>query len=116
MEFLDHPGAMLAETHGLDDGSRVRLRLTRPTDLPRIAAFLDSEAGSRRFAFYDPRERLAIAATRPGAGGEEIVGLAEVDLDSPEPDVIVADEARRSGLRRLLAQAGAALARQRRHG
>ena len=115
MELLD-PGAMLSATHGLNDGSRVRLRLARPTDPPRIAATLASESRSRRSAFYDPRERLAIAATRPGAGGEEIVGVAEVDLERPEPEVVVADEARRSGVRRLLAHATAALAQQRRHG
>ena len=39
---LIDPGAMLASTHELDDGSRVRLRLTRPTDLPKIESFLQA--------------------------------------------------------------------------
>ena len=102
---------MLATTHELADGSRVRLRLTRPNDLPRIAAFLNGERRPRQFAFYDPRERLAIAATRPGDGGEEIVGLAEVELEQVDVDVVAGAEA---DLRRLLDQAATALARRRR--
>ena len=95
----------------------MRLRLTRPTDLPRIAAVVDGEARSRRFAFYDPRKRLAIAATRPGPTGEEIVGVAEVAVDAADraaPEVVVSEVARHAGLRRLLAQSVTALALRRR--
>ena len=49
---LIDPGAMLASTHELDDGSRVRLRLTRPTDLPKIEVFLEglsADTRARRF-------------------------------------------------------------------
>src|SRR3954454_9022359 len=90
---LTDPGAMLATTHELDDGSRARLRLTRPTDLPKIEAFLEGlspETRARRFltampalpgssirhfVFYDPRERLSLAATEPCDGGEVVIGL-----------------------------------------
>lgn len=133
MELLD-PGAMLSATHELDDGSRVRLRLTRPTDLPRIRAFLERlspETRARRFlaatptlperlirhfAFYDPRERLTLAATRPGDGGEEIIGLADVALlgtGLAEIGVVVGDESQGCGLGKLLSEAVATLAIQR---
>lgn len=116
---LTDPGALLSATHKLDDGSRVRLRLTRPTDLPRIEAFLQSLGAApqpRHFAFYDPRERLTIAAARPGEGGEEIIGLADVALPAGRPaeiGVVVGDDCRRAGLGKVLSEAVASLAIQR---
>src|SRR5215212_4277520 len=92
---LADPGAMLSGSHVLDDGARVRLRLTRPTDAGLVRDFLEglspatrqrrflvampqvSESTVRHFTFYDPRERITFAATVPGAVGEEIVGLAD---------------------------------------
>jgi acetyltransferase len=132
-ELID-PGAMLASTHELTDGSRARLRLTRPTDLARIAAFLEDlspETRTRRFlaatpglpdrviqrfAFYDPRERLAIAATMPCDGAEEIAGLADLALPSTsvaEIGVVVADDLQGRGVGTLLSEAVASLAIQR---
>ena len=132
-ELID-PGAMLASTHELDGGSRVRLRLTRPTDLPKIESFLGGlspdtlarrflaatpalpDSLIRHFAFYDPRERLTLAATLPVDRSEEIVGLADVALletGLAEIGVVVGDEAQGRGLGRLLAEAVASLAIQR---
>src|SRR4051794_5955508 len=131
---LVDPGAMLAGTHELADGSRVRLRLTRPPDLPRIEMFLESlspqtrarrvlvatpllpEDVVRHFAFYDPRERLTLAATEPTGGGEEIVGLADVALLATglaEIGLVVADESQGRGVGALLSEAVASLAIQR---
>ena len=107
---------MLASTHALHDGSRVRLRLTRPSDLPRIEAFLegvDREAQVRAYTFYDPRERLTVAATRPARRGEEIVGLADVEIATADVDVLVDDEQADRGLDELLIEAGTELANQR---
>jgi GNAT superfamily N-acetyltransferase len=125
---------MLASTHELTDGSRVRLRLTRPTDLARIEAFLEGlsvdtrrrrfltasptvpEDVVRHFAFYDPRTRLTLAATRLTDGGEEIAGLADVELLATglaELGVVVADDAQGRGVGRLLSEAVASLAIQR---
>ena len=115
---LVDPGAMLATTHELDDGSRVRLRLTRPTDLDKIELFLGESVRARRLAFYDPRERLFIAATMPGERGEEIVGIAEaVLLDSgpAELGTFVLDELADAGLGELLAGVVASLSASRRH-
>jgi acetyltransferase len=132
-ELID-PGALLASTHELDDGSRARLRLTRPTDLSKIEAFLErlsAETRARRFlvatpevpehvvrhfAFYDPRERLTLAATLPNGGGEEIAGLADVAVlgtGLAEIGLVVADESQGRGVGKLLSEAVASLAIQR---
>ena len=113
------PGALLASTHELDDGSRVRLRLARPTDLERIESFLettDADEPARRFAFYDPRERLTLAATMPSEGGEEIAGIAEVALTdrAADPGIVVGADFRGRGLKTLLCQAVDSIAARRR--
>lgn len=134
IQQLVDPGAMLASTHELGDGSRVRLRLTRPTDLPKIQAFLEALSPQtrarrflaatptlpdhviRHFAFYDPRERLTLAATMPIDGVEEIVGLADVALLATglgEIGVVVADDSQGRGVGTLLSEAVASLAIQR---
>src|SRR3954469_25873408 len=92
---LADPGAILSGGHTLDDGARVRLRLTRPSDAALVRDFLErlssqtrqrrflvsmpqvSDATVRHFTFYDPRARITFAATMPGEVGEEIVGLAD---------------------------------------
>src|SRR5690242_1296912 len=92
---LIDPGAMLSRTHELSDGTRVRLRLTRPSDATAVRDFLErlsSETRQRRFlvpmpevrettvrhfTFFDPRDRITFAATKPGLGSEEILGLAD---------------------------------------
>src|SRR4051794_19588082 len=89
---LVDPGAMLSATHELEDGSRVRLRLARPSDAALVRDFLEglspqtrarrflastptvSESTVRHFTFYDPRERLVLAATKPVDGAECVVG------------------------------------------
>ena len=122
---------MLAATHELASGDRVRLRLTRPSDTPRVRAFLERlspetrrrrflvpmpaipERAVRHFTFYDPRERLALAATMPVAGVEEIVGLADVALlhtGVAEIGLVVDDERQRAGVGTLLSEAVASLA------
>jgi GNAT superfamily N-acetyltransferase len=125
---------MLAGTHELADGSRVRLRLTRPTDGPRIRDFLGrlspetrlrrflapapalSEWTVQRFTFYDPRERVVLAATEPVEGREAIVGLADaafLDAETAELAVVVDDEVQGRGLGKMLSEATASLALRR---
>jgi RimJ/RimL family protein N-acetyltransferase len=125
---------MMASTHELDDGSRVRLRLARPSDAPRVRAFLErlspetrrrrffspmphvSEQVVRHFTFFDPRERLVMAATAPVEGVEEIVGLADLvrlQTGVAELGVVVDDGHRHRGLGRLLTEGLASLARRR---
>jgi GNAT superfamily N-acetyltransferase len=122
---------MLAATHELGDGTRVGLRLTRPTDAPLVRAFLErlsdetrtlrfltampnvSEATVRYFTFYDPRERVTLAATRPVDGGERIVGLADaafLGTGMAEIGVVVDEDHQGLGLGKLLSEAVASLA------
>lgn len=95
---------LLSTTYELPDGTRVRLRLARPSDVPLVYDFLehlwpDEQIGAelvRHFTFYDPRERMVVAATLPADGIERIVGLADGEL-------VVEDDL--EGLAELLTQA-----------
>jgi acetyltransferase len=128
---LTDPGAMLSGTHELDDGSRVRLRLTRPSDAVLVREFLErlspetrtrrflvampqvSETAVRHFTFYDPRQRMTLAATIPGEVGERIVGLADaafVETGLAEIGIVVGDEHQRQGLGKVLSESIASIA------
>jgi GNAT superfamily N-acetyltransferase len=128
---LADPGALLARAHTLDDGTSVRLRLTRPSDAAPVADFLErlsddtrtrrflapmphvSDAIVRHFTFYDPRERMTMAATLPVDGVERIVGLADaafLGTGLAEIGVVVDDEHQHLGLGKLLSEAVASLA------
>ena len=117
------PGALLATTHRAGDGLRVRLRLCRPSDAPRVRSFLDGLSPATRepvreardFTFYDPRERLVVAAAGPVDGAEAILGLADCSLLATglaELVVVVDDDAQGRGVGKLLTEAVAALARR----
>jgi hypothetical protein len=111
----DDPGALLATTHDAA-GLRVRLRLARPSDALRVGAFLEGHAPdlagqARRFTFYDPRERLVLAATAPIDGSEQIVGLADLaPLEARQVRILVDDRTPSAAVRDLLARAAVALA------
>jgi GNAT superfamily N-acetyltransferase len=128
---LADSGTLLATIHRLDGGARVRLRLTRPSDGARVRAFLKrlspetrqrrfltpmprvTQAAVDHFTFYDPRERRVLAASMPGNGGEEIVGLGDVSFLSTgiaEIGLVVEDEHQHRGIGTLLAEAIASLA------
>jgi acetyltransferase len=128
------PGAMLSALHELSDGTSVRLRLTRPSDAERVREFLQtlSEPSTQRrfltaigdvtdkvvrhFTFYEPRERLMLAATVLRDGAEAIVGLADVamlDTGVAEIALVVGDDSQGKGVGTLLAQAVASLALRR---
>jgi acetyltransferase len=127
---LIDPGAMLSTVHELGDGSRVRLRLARPSDGRPVEDFLTGlspETRARRFldaeppaavdfTFYDPRARLVLAATMPVDGSERIVGLADASFLATglaEIGVVVDDDAQGQGLGKLLSEAVASVALQR---
>ena len=122
---------MLSGGHELDDGTRVRLRLTRPSDAALVRDFLEglsaetrtrrflvpmpavSESTVRHFTFYDPRERVALAATVPGEIGEQIVGLADaafVETGLAEVGIVVRDDRQHQGLGKLLSEVIASVA------
>ena len=120
---------MLSKTHELADGTRVRLRLTRPSDARLLRAFFDglsSETRARRFlseepavrhfSFYDPRERMVMAAAMPIDGSERIVGLADAAFLATglaEIGLVVDDDSQGQGLGKLLSEAVASVALQR---
>jgi RimJ/RimL family protein N-acetyltransferase len=129
-ELLD-PGAMLATIHELDSGLRIGLRLTRPSDAPRVRAFLErlsrdarlkrffmampeiDESTVNHFTFYNPRERIVVAATAPLAGVEEVIGIADialVDTGVAELGIVVDDEHQGKGVGGALIEAVASLA------
>jgi acetyltransferase len=128
---LVDPGALLSATHELDGGGRVRFRLTRPSDGGLVREFLESlspetrerrflhpmptiaESTVRHFTFYDPRERMTMAACAPIDGTECIVGLADVaflETGLAEIGMVVADDYQQRGLGKLLSEAIASLA------
>src|SRR3954467_15648718 len=103
------PGAMLATSQELGDGSRVRLRLARPSDVPLVREFFGGDAGVpgalvRRFTFYDPRERVVLAATMLAGSFERIVALGDAAFDDL-PEVVVDEEMTDIGLEDLMADA-----------
>ena len=117
------PGALLATTHEVGNGLRVRLRLCRPSDARRIDTFLAGLSPATRlavgevrdFTFYNPRERLVLVAARLVDGAEAIVGLADCTLISTglaQLVVVVDDDAQGRGVGKLLTEAIAALARR----
>jgi acetyltransferase len=122
---------MLANVHELDSGLRIGLRLTRPSDAPRIRAFLERLSGETRlkrffmampvidertvnhFTFYNPRQRIVVAATAPLAGVEEVIGLADialVDTGVAELGIVVDDEHQGSGVGGALIEAVSSIA------
>jgi hypothetical protein len=106
---LIDPGALLATSHELEDGSRVRLRLARPSDVPLVRDFFgdgspDTDALVRRFTFYDPRDRVVLAATMLDGGFERIVALGDAAFDDL-PEVVVDQEMQDVGLADLMADA-----------
>jgi GNAT superfamily N-acetyltransferase len=127
------PGAMLSTTHELEDGARVRLRLTRPSDGLLVRSFLErlspetralrfltptpavTDTLVRHFTFYEPRERLILAATMLVGGSERIVGLADaafLGTGLAEIGIVVGDESRGQGLGKMLSEAVASVAMQ----
>lgn len=127
-------GALLSATHELADGTRARLRLSRPSDVPRVRGFLEglspetrrlrffvpmpdvSEKAVRHFTFYDPRQRLVVVALGAVDGREVIVGLCDVSLHETglgELGLVVADDFQRIGAGRLLIEAAASLSLRR---
>jgi acetyltransferase len=129
--FLADPGTLLATTHEVDDGVRVRLRLARPSDATQVRDFLEnlspetrrrrfftampevSDTIVRHFTFYDPRERLIVVAMGMSDHHEVLVGLADVALQETgvaELAVVVDDDSQSLGVGKLLTEVIASLA------
>jgi hypothetical protein len=77
--------------------------------VPLVRDFLagDSAASDelvRRFTFYDPRERVVLAATMLDGGQERIVALGDAAFDDM-PEVVVDDDMDERGVADLMAEA-----------
>ena len=129
---LADSGTLLGTTHRLDSGLRVRLRLTRPSDVaarPRLpgaavagdaaASLPDADAeraGGGREPLHLLRPARAARDRRErcrGEGGDEIVGLGDVCFVSTgiaEIGLVVEEEHQSHGIGRLIAEAIASLA------
>lgn len=101
----------MSRLHGsatLPAGHRVRLRMPHRHDVQRLRALLErvgldaDELALRRALHFDPRRTLAVVATVLVGRSEEIVGVALMDRDSPDPDLLLADEAMAPGITALL--------------
>jgi RimJ/RimL family protein N-acetyltransferase len=65
------------------------------------------------FTFYNPRQRIVVAATAPLAGVEEMIGLVDialVDTGVAELGIVVDDEHQGSGVGTALLEAVSSLA------
>jgi hypothetical protein len=88
---------LLGRWYTLPSGMRVRMRLARAGDVRGIAAVLasrsleTSELDILRLVRFDPRTRTVVCATTPVGGGEAVVGLAAIDHESDEPDMLVVE-------------------------
>jgi hypothetical protein len=127
------PGALLGRSYPLPDGSRVCLRMARPSDCGPIRSLARrcsaGGVGARgqvaslelaRLVSFDPRRRCVICATALVDGSERLIGVGAVDLDGDragDPEPVVADPDAPNGVHELLIGAlvgrASALARDR---
>lgn len=116
--FSRNPAAILSSVHELADGTSVHLRLTRPSDAPRVREFLQEvpDDAVRHFTFYEPSERLMLAAAAPYEGTEALVGLADLamlETGVAEIALVVRDDHQGKGVGTLMSEAAASLAKRR---
>lgn len=114
------PGALMSRSYPLPGGVRVRLRLARPSDAARVRELalrdigVATPLGLERALRYDPRTRIAICATTPRDGREEIVGFGAIGMDPDDAPVpLVVDSTLGPELGGLLTDALIAAARAR---
>lgn len=126
-------GGLLYETHALEGGLTVRLRLVRAGDEALVRELLEGCSAEslqlrffaampvislrtvRHFTHYDPRSGTVVCASVADGGRERLVALGDVAVDGPaaEAAVLVADAFQGRGLGRLVTTALVAEARRR---
>src|SRR4051812_11852104 len=103
-------GALLATSYEIEGDRRVRLRLARPSDVALVSEFLADRSGEaprelvRRFTFYDPRERVVLAATMLDGGRDRIVALGDAAF-TDLPEVVLDPQLEDTGLADLMTEA-----------
>ena len=132
--FLADPGTLMSTTHEVDGDLRVRLRLARPTDAAGVRSFLEGLSNEtrhrrfftampsvpehvvRHFTYFNPRDRMVVAAVTFREGSEVVLGLADIVMDQTgvaELAVVVDDSVQSCGVGKLLTEVIASLALRR---
>ncbi|MGI8920616.1 MAG: hypothetical protein ACR2HD_02915 [Solirubrobacteraceae bacterium] len=107
-------GALLAQTHVLPSGTRVRLRLPQSADRERMMELVGPVTDpllARRIVRHDPTTQIVICATIADAGRDRVIGVASASIDGNGPHAVGVDPAFGHELTQLL---GGALADRRR--
>jgi hypothetical protein len=113
MVFQFDPGALLGRFYPLEDGSRISLRVARPSDANAIRRLLESVSQGcgdlevARLVNFDPRRRCVICATGLLGGSEHLVGVGSVELGerAAQPEMVVVDPSAPAAVGELLAGA-----------
>jgi uncharacterized protein (DUF58 family) len=98
----------IAGSHALPQGQRVRLRLAQARDVPAIEELLRAQGTEReplevaRLIRIDPRRRIVICATGLVDRVETLLGVAAMDVEATEPDLLCVDRTVSEGLTELL--------------
>jgi hypothetical protein len=120
VELQFDPGALLGRFYPLADGSRVGLRITRPSDVAPIRELIarrstvdgpvpaacDLEVA--RLVNFDPRRQCVICATALVDRGERMVGVGSIRVDDQpsrsglEPQLVLLDPDAPAGVEALL--------------
>ncbi len=102
---------LMLRHHELPDGLRVRLRLVQSRDIPAIHA-LALVSGSAlealdvaRLVRADPRRRIVICASALVGTTQALVGVAAMDADAEEPDLLCVEPGADERLSELLVRA-----------
>ena len=101
----------LDRTTTLPSGERLRMRLPQRGDLPRVRVLLarlgltTDDLQLSRWIRFDPRRHVAVVATVLVGRTDELIGLAVMDIDGPDPELVVADEEQCPGAKAALEDA-----------
>lgn len=90
-------GALLGHVYPLDDGSCVRLRLARSSDIEAVRDLLSGrglELDAARLVHFDPRRSYVICATALIDGTEQLVGIGAIALDgdAAAPQLLIVED------------------------
>jgi hypothetical protein len=104
-------GALLGHVQSLADGSCVRLRLARSSDVRAIAELLARhgldacDLRAARLVHFDPRHRYVVCVTGLVGSTERLLGVGAIELSIPPataPEFVITDAQHRHELCRLL--------------
>jgi predicted pyridoxine 5'-phosphate oxidase superfamily flavin-nucleotide-binding protein len=99
------PGALLGHVYQLEDGTAVRLRLARGSDVLALRELLARDSrdlSAARLLQFDPRREYVLCATALLDGQEKLLGLGAIKRDGTEPHLVVINDGAGEQVRRLL--------------